>query len=142
MRRSIFACGLLLALAGIPSAVAAAGRNGQTAPTAEPTTAQHEARAQAEARSIRYWLGVERRAQRATRHWLTVVRGSPPRLSRTRGSSSPQVARHFARVWKGRANRAWHRAHLPTRLRAWNCIHHYEGSWTDPNAPYWGGLQM
>lgn len=22
------------------------------------------------------------------------------------------------------------------------CIHHYEGSWTDPNPPYWGGLQM
>lgn len=22
------------------------------------------------------------------------------------------------------------------------CIHHYEGSWTDPNWPYWGGLQM
>lgn len=22
------------------------------------------------------------------------------------------------------------------------CIHSYEGSWTDPNPPYWGGLQM
>jgi hypothetical protein len=22
------------------------------------------------------------------------------------------------------------------------CIHEREGSWTDPNAPYWGGLQM
>lgn len=22
------------------------------------------------------------------------------------------------------------------------CIHRFEGSWTDPNAPYWGGLQM
>jgi hypothetical protein len=22
------------------------------------------------------------------------------------------------------------------------CIHSYEGSWTDPGAPYWGGLQM
>ena len=22
------------------------------------------------------------------------------------------------------------------------CIHHYEGSWTDPGYPYWGGLQM
>jgi hypothetical protein len=26
--------------------------------------------------------------------------------------------------------------------RAFLCIHRYEGSWTDPNAPYWGGLQM
>jgi hypothetical protein len=22
------------------------------------------------------------------------------------------------------------------------CIHRYEGSWDDPNPPYWGGLQM
>jgi hypothetical protein len=22
------------------------------------------------------------------------------------------------------------------------CIHQYEGSWSDPNAPYYGGLQM
>lgn len=26
--------------------------------------------------------------------------------------------------------------------RAFLCIHAGEGSWTDPNAPYWGGLQM
>ena len=26
--------------------------------------------------------------------------------------------------------------------RALLCIHRYEGSWTDPNAPYYGGLQM
>ena len=25
---------------------------------------------------------------------------------------------------------------------AWLCIHHYEGSWSDPNPPYYGGLQM
>jgi hypothetical protein len=22
------------------------------------------------------------------------------------------------------------------------CVHKYEGSWTDPNGPYWGGMQM
>ena len=26
--------------------------------------------------------------------------------------------------------------------RAFLCIHTYEGSWTDPDAPYWGGVQM
>lgn len=25
---------------------------------------------------------------------------------------------------------------------AWECIHQYEGSWTDPGSPYYGGLQM
>ena len=24
----------------------------------------------------------------------------------------------------------------------WECIHSHEGSWTDPNAPFYGGLQM
>jgi hypothetical protein len=27
-------------------------------------------------------------------------------------------------------------------VNAFLCIHRYEGSWTDPNDPYWGGLQM
>jgi hypothetical protein len=27
-------------------------------------------------------------------------------------------------------------------MRAFTCIHRYEGAWTDPNAPYYGGLQM
>jgi hypothetical protein len=45
-------------------------------------------------------------------------------------------------MWHRRAIAAWRVAHHPPRLRAWNCIHHYEGSWTDANAPYWGGLQM
>lgn len=26
--------------------------------------------------------------------------------------------------------------------RAFLCIHSYEGSWTDPNAPFYGGVQM
>lgn len=31
--------------------------------------------------------------------------------------------------------------YIPHRSQ-WMCIHSYEGSWTDPNAPYYGGLQM
>ena len=30
----------------------------------------------------------------------------------------------------------------PPHYSSWMCIHHYEGSWTDPAAPYYGGLQM
>src|SRR5215471_18639237 len=30
----------------------------------------------------------------------------------------------------------------PPHYEQWMCIHRYEGSWTDPNAPFWGGLQM
>lgn len=140
MRRSVFACGLLLALAGIPSAVAtAAGGTG----TLGPTNAQTTVHAQAEARAVRYWSGVASRAQAATTHWLTVVRGAPPRQSIALPRKlSAQAAQRIARVWHRRAITAWHVAHHPPRLQAWNCIHRYEGSWSDPNAPYWGGLQM
>lgn len=27
-------------------------------------------------------------------------------------------------------------------VRGLLCIHRYEGSWSDPDKPYWGGLQM
>lgn len=30
----------------------------------------------------------------------------------------------------------------PPHYNEWMCIHKGEGSWTDPNAPYYGGLQM
>ena len=59
-----------------------------------------------------------------------------------REHSSAEAARHLARIWHRRAIAASRLAHHPPKLRVWNCIHHYEGSWADPNAPYWGGLQM
>ena len=45
---------------------------------------------------------------------------------------------------------AWHRLAVTMHRRAvnvphkgaWLCIHHYEGAWTDPSPPYYGGLQM
>jgi hypothetical protein len=45
-------------------------------------------------------------------------------------------------LWRQRAVQARRQALHPPRLDAWLCIHRYEGSWTDPNAPYYGGLQM
>jgi hypothetical protein len=50
----------------------------------------------------------------------------------------------------GRRAAAWQRLAVTMRRRAqnvphkagWLCIHRLEGSWTDPNPPYYGGLQM
>ena len=42
--------------------------------------------------------------------------------------------RAVARQGSGRSN--------PPHKAQWLCIHRYEGSWTDPNSPYYGGLQM
>ena len=157
MRRSILACGLLLAFAGMTAAVAAAagsiGTSGSatttTATTASTTTtsgvkaASHTIRARAEARSIAYWSRKARRAEAGTVHWLTVIDGRPPHeLSRRLASESPRGALKLADRWLHREHRAWRIAHHPPALRAWYCIHHYEGSWTDHGAPYWGGLQM
>jgi hypothetical protein len=45
-------------------------------------------------------------------------------------------------LWKKRAVRARHKAARPPHKSGWLCIHHFEGSWKDPDAPYYGGLQM
>ncbi len=45
-------------------------------------------------------------------------------------------------VWERRAKQAWRKATRPPHYDEWMCIHRYEGSWVDPDAPYYGGLQM
>jgi hypothetical protein len=50
------------------------------------------------------------------------------------------VARRDA--WRSRAQKARDRFRRPPHLEAWRCIHRHEGPWSDPYAPYYGGLQM
>jgi hypothetical protein len=50
--------------------------------------------------------------------------------------------RWWAHRWARKAHRARSYGRRPPHLRAWLCIHAFEGSWHDPNAPYYGGLQM
>ena len=45
-------------------------------------------------------------------------------------------------LWHRRAVNAWRRAARPPHRFAWLCIHRHEGAWSDPNPPYYGGLQM
>ncbi len=45
-------------------------------------------------------------------------------------------------LWHRRALGAWKRASRPPHRDAWICIQRHEAAWTDPNAPYYGGLQM
>jgi hypothetical protein len=45
-------------------------------------------------------------------------------------------------LWRHRANRASRKAARPPHRAGWLCIHRFEGAWTDPNPPYYGGLQM
>jgi hypothetical protein len=91
------------------------------------------------------------RLRARTIHYRTVAR----RWKALMGKPRPRVAaptmafesllerrRWWARKWRNKALAARQRGHRPPHLRAWICIHGYEGSWRDPNAPYYGGLQM
>jgi hypothetical protein len=151
LRRSILACGLLLAFAGIATAAAAAGVSGTdettstttTATTAATTTSSSAGPSRWELRTMRAWRRHIRRFRADTRHWLTVIHGRPPaNVPRSLASSSIPRLRQLARRWRHRAHSAWWRAKHPPELDGWLCIHRYEGSWADPNSPYWGGLQM
>jgi hypothetical protein len=55
---------------------------------------------------------------------------------------SPQYRRWVRNLWRKRALRHRRKAHRPPHHAAWRCIQRHEGRWNDPNAPYYGGLQM
>ena len=83
------------------------------------------------------------RYQHRTWRWqgLMGVRRTPAtRAAETDPSHSFKV--WVRNLWKQRALRAWRTAAHPPHRAGWLCIHRYEGAWTDPNAPYYGGLQM
>jgi hypothetical protein len=154
LRRSILACGLLLAFAGLTTAAAAAVASGSTgtslASTASTTTTETtsetivSARTHGRAHAIAYWSRHIRREKAGTRRWRTVILGRPSFGNGSRALAVHSVTRlrQLARRWHHREHQAWWRANHPPSLNGWLCIHHYEGSWRDGGSPYWGGLQM
>ena len=152
MRRSILACGLLLAFLGLTTAAAAAISTQTTesnpssttgTSTTVATTQAHEGPSRWELRTAARWRRHIRRFRADTRHWLTVMHGRPPAAgSRSLAAHSFSRLRQLERRWRHRAHRTWVRATHPPALQSWLCIHRYEGSWADSGAPYWGGLQM
>jgi len=153
LRRSIFACGLVLAFAGLTTAAAAAvgsgtawATGGGTNPTTTTTVTARAATTvrRPGRRAIAYWTRHIRASRAATRRWLAVIQGGPAMPSASRHLSARSFSRlpRLARLWRHRERAAWWRANHPPDLRGWTCIHHYEGSWTDSGGPYYGGLQM
>jgi hypothetical protein len=63
-------------------------------------------------------------------------------LHSERVTTSPAYRVWLRDLWRARAERARRQAHHPPHGPAWRCIHRHEGSWRDPGAPYYGGLQM
>ena len=90
------------------------------------------------------WLGTQIRTyQRTTWHWEHVM-GVPatPTSGVALSELGPRDARSALARWQHRATSIRRQAQHPPHLTAFMCIHHYEGSWTDTGAPFWGGLQM
>lgn len=90
------------------------------------------------------WLGTQIRTyEKTTWHWQHVmgVATSPTTGQGVRqlGVSGAETALHR---WQRLARRARSEAQHPPHYSAFMCIHHFEGSWTDTGAPYYGGLQM
>ena len=152
MRRSILACGLLLAFAGMATAATAGTATSNTDSTPIPAagtltavrvTAAAKRPSRWELQTAAAWRRHIRRFRADTRRWQTVMLGRPPAgSSRSLAARSLGRLRQLERRWRHRAHSAWWHATHPPEMRDWLCIHRYEGSWADSGSPYWGGLQM
>ena len=78
------------------------------------------------------------RYRRKVWHWQRVM-GHP--VMRKLKHTPPALEDRLP-AWRRVAKRTVATAQHPPHARAWTCIHRFEGSWADPNAPYYGGLQM
>jgi len=148
--KSLRAGGLALAtVIGLIWASGAFAQEGTTEPTTTETAATESTAEPApgpwaetprtrdlKRRAIRLKL-VARRLSKLTQH-------PRPTVSRMRGDFDSLLRYRLWRrdAWRIRAERARFRAHHPPHLAEWRCIHRWEGSWTDPSSPYYGGLQM
>jgi hypothetical protein len=98
------------------------------------------------AESARVAVRVDAGLVKAIRHY----RVATLRLKHVMGGPVPKVRslKHASLeraqvIWRLRAAVVKRRFRAgPPHRRAWLCIHHYEGSWRDDGAPYYGGLQM
>jgi hypothetical protein len=81
---------------------------------------------------------VIQRHRREAWHWERVM-GRP--LTRELANAPEEVEQRM-QAWRRLASSLRRRAQNPPHKQAWLCIHRFEGSWRDPNPPYFGGLQM
>jgi hypothetical protein len=92
---------------------------------------------------------LRRLAQRSIQRRIDRYRHETWRWQRTMGRRIIRELRHppasaeaKIAVWRRVARKTRRVAQNPPHERQWLCIHRYEGSWSDPAPPYYGGLQM
>ena len=127
---------LLLActLALVVAIAASAGAPVEPTPTV-PTTAPPSDGPELSQKDVQATID---RYRHRTWHWQRVM-SRPVTLTLKHPPADPAVR---IRTWKRIAAHAQTRAQHPPHARAWACIHRFEGAWTDPSGPYYGGLQM
>jgi hypothetical protein len=128
------------ALAALVSATAL-GSDSDPPPPAQPAMTTEEGQETETGEPQPDLAMVQRVIQRHRReawYWQRVM-GRP--LTRQLANVSTEAQQHLE-AWRRLALSMRRRAQNPPHKQAWLCIHHFEGSWRDPNPPYFGGLQM
>jgi hypothetical protein len=143
---------LLAAMAGSAAALAlgavlvlvpqSAEANRAPAPVRKVQAAKRAQRLLYVAELRRTLVGIRARRDETWR-WQDVMSASHVRYGAyAERSHNLRYTKSVLALWTRRAWLARRQAQHPPRLHDWMCIHRYEGSWTDPNGPYYGGLQM
>jgi hypothetical protein len=109
--------------------------------TARQHASTHVARPDS-AKMARLLSGIVARRDETWRWQRLMHRGRTPYRASVEHILTLPYRQWVYRLWRERATTAKAQALNPPHRAQWQCIHHYEGSWTDPNAPYYGGLQM
>jgi hypothetical protein len=112
--------------------------------TTEPATQETAPHPWAETADTRRLRARALRYRAAARRWRALMGQPRPYLLPRAAPFESLLAKRRWQARKWRAKRYWARraGHHPPHRAAWLCIHRYEGAWRDPNAPYYGGLQM
>jgi hypothetical protein len=105
-------------------------------------SAAGERRVQSAAMPSDYLLGDIAHYRRQTWHWQKLMGLRRTSAAPVRHVRSARYRRWVRNLWRKRALTHRRKAHRPPRYTAWQCIHRHEGAWSDPNGPYYGGLQM
>jgi hypothetical protein len=153
--------GLALAILTVPAAFAddpptttetttttTTGTTTESTTTGETTTGAQPAALSpdpwTETAETRALLGQAVHYRKIARRWLALMGRAAPRVSPPSMTFASLLTRRqwLAGAWRAKAVRVKRRAAHPPHRSAWLCIHAYEGSWHDPYAPYYGGLQM
>lgn len=135
--------GVVLSLYAVPTALADDAGDDSPAP-ASTVAAENLVNPWAETPVTRRLRAQALRFKGIARRWRALMSHPRPVLRPRKASFESLLAkrRHLAGRWRAKATKARTIGRHPPHEAEWLCIHRYEGPWADPDAPYYGGLQM